>query len=204
MWWFIEVMTESLINDLRTINHEVERAHHSWIVFWQSMREMGAGYDKIIQAFDSRDIGPTVNHIQVVLLHDCVAGICRVTDEHRPDRVTLNSVMRQLRSEFATGQPEGLKILDDKRRAIAKSEYLAELRVIRNVYIGHLLREEPPPTTYYSIPQLIDGLTGFLEASFQLCGDARWIGQMTSKKKTKLATEFWDCLEAGAQVRSST
>lgn len=193
---------DDLIKDLRKINDEVERAYHSWSIFWQSKREMEPQYDDLIAAFDSRKIGPTVNHVQMVLLHDCVATICRVTDQNWPDRVTIDSVMLQLRPIHKDRRADELKAVEEKRKAVIKHNSLAELRVFRNSEIGHSLRQEPPATAYHSIPVLIDQLFDFLDATFKLCGDARWIGQMTTKKMNSLASEFWNCVELGAQIRS--
>jgi len=110
--------------------------------------------------------------------------------------------MVQLRFEDAKRFPDELKKVEERRKAIARSEGLAELRVFRNAQIGHTLRDEPPPTTYHSIPLLIDDLFEFLESAFRLCGDARWIGQASKKRMNLWANEFWDCVESGARARS--
>lgn len=195
-------MTEKIVEELRLLTFDVERAYHSWTIFHSSVRNFEPAQEELIKAIDLRNIGPTVNHLQMVLLHDCVSCLCRVTDEHKADRITLNSIMIDIRSVFAAHNPSEVKTIDAIRKAISKSSALSEMRVFRNNQLGHILRNETPPTGYQAIPILIDDLLRFLDAAFKICGDARWIGQPTKSRMDRLAIEFWDCIEDGAEARA--
>jgi hypothetical protein len=197
-------MTQQIVNDLRTINFDVERAFHSWTVFETSTRDFGPNQEALIDAIDSRKVGPTINHLQMVLLHDAVSSICRATDNHQPDVISVNSVMIAIRSTFKDRYPEEIKKLEQLRKAILKFEPLAEIRTFRNNQLGHTLRHETPPTGYKDIPVIVENLIDFLEAAFKLCGDARWIGQISKSRMTKLSNEFWNCLEDGASARTKS
>lgn len=195
-------MPEKIVEDLRLLTFDVERAYHSWTIFQSSTRNFEATQQTLIDAIDARNIGLTVNHLQMVLLHDCVSCLCRVTDEHRADRITLNSIMIGIRSELSARHPSEVKTIDAIRKSISKSASLTEMRVFRNNQLGHILRHETPQTGYQAIPLLINDLLGFLDAAFKICGDARWIGQPTKSRMDRLAIEFWDCIEDGAKART--
>jgi len=194
--------TEQFLSDLRTLNQQVERAAHSWTIFLESARNFDSESQKaLIKAIDEREIGVTLNHIQMVLLHDCVSSLNRVTDKHRPDRITMYSVSLHIRKCFRASEPEKLKKIERKRKAILKSPKLVELRTFRNNELGHTLRTDTPPTKYDAIPTLIVDISDWLSDVFYLFGYAQWVGQSTPVHLKKSASKFWSCIEDGLGPR---
>lgn len=190
---------DEILNDLRMLGLEIERAYHSWSIFLSSVREFESeNQNKLIEALNAAEIGGTVNHLQMVLLHDCVGSICRITDEHKPDRITLHSLMTSMRNRLRGKDLQRCRDLDEKRKNIIKSAELAELKTFRNSQIGHILRNEAPPTKYKSIPVLIDLVSDLLNDIFSEFGYSDYIGKSFNAKKIKRAVEFWNCVERGA------
>lgn len=188
---------EAALEDLRTLDFEIDRALHSWTIFHESVRKFEAEQSKLVDAINDLEIGRTFNHIQMILLHDCVSSLCRATDQNKPDRITLDSVAANLRVLYATTEPEKVKEFDATRKSILKSTGLAELRTFRNNQLGHTLRLQTPQTAYTTIPVLINQISGLLSGAFFLFGYPRWIGQPTGNSFEKSAQRFWDRIELG-------
>ena len=188
---------EAALDDLRTIDFEVDRALHSWTIFHESVLKFEAQQSSLIDEINALEIGHTFNHIQMVLLHDCVACICRVTDQHKADRITLDSIAFDLRAIYSKSEPQKIREFDAMRKSILKSKDLSDLRTFRNNELGHTLRLETPPTTYAAIPNLIVPISGLLGGAFFLFGYPRWIGQPRERSFEKSAQRFWARIERG-------
>ena len=190
---------KDVISEIKILALEVERSGKSWQLFHESVRRFEDDQKDLIDTINARNLGSVFNHLQMVLLPACVSSICRITDEHRPDRVTLNSVFRELRSKFGDSNSSELKLLETKRKAILKSHALEELRRFRNHHIGHTIRTEIPPTKYEHISPLNKQIADLLSEALCLFGYPEDVVQPNNKVFEKNASLFWSCIERGAK-----
>jgi len=206
-WWFtnrgnhqvthLKATIDAALKDVRTLDFEIDRALHSWSIFHESVRKFEDEQSGLVETINALEIGRTFNHIQMILLHDCVSTICRVTDQNKPGRITLDSVAADLRALFAATESAKVKEFDATRKSLLKSASLADLRTFRNNQLGHTLRHQTPQTVYAPIPVLINTISDLLSEAFFLFGYPRWIGQPTINSFEGSAIRFWDRVEIG-------
>gem|GEM_PF-5644351 len=188
------------LKELRLLNSEVDRAAHSWIIFEESVRHFKEEQQDLVDAINAADLGRTFNHIQMILLHDCVSTIYRIIEGKKRDCINVDFIVRELGAKLHSTQSQQIAEINKKRKYLKKSIDLENLRTFRNNNLGHLLRGETPPTDYAPIPVIIAQLADILEDCFFVLGSPRWVGQQTQECNANRAASFWRRVEIGTPV----
>jgi hypothetical protein len=193
--------TGELIADLRKIDTDLDRIESAWLLFVKSAKDFGNEQEPFIELLNHHGIGSQLNFVQMILLHDCVAAICRILDHNDEHRVTLRRAMIRANKQFGASHKVEVAPISASEKALRTSSEIESLRKFRNQYIGHTLQLDPIDVPHEIIPLVARQISEIVVSLYALTGVARWIGQTSLPVKTERAERFWRFLERGMESR---
>ncbi len=186
-----------LIVNLRQIDRDLDRVEAVWLLFEKSTKDFGDEQGAFVDLVNESGIGTMFSMMQTILLHDCIAAICRITDHSGPNRVTLLGAMAHANSLYASERSSELAPISQALKTIRHSTEMDSLRRFRDQHIAHTLSGDSFDTQHKAIPVVAAQISGVVGALYSMCGGSRWIGQASKAVQDERARRFWGYLEMG-------
>ena len=191
---------QTLVADTKKIYDQLIAAESAWSLFLASSKNFDEeAQNKLRTRTNQAGLGVVFDSLQAILLQHAVAILCRITDHHKKDRLTLTSLTNDACRMFKDTDSDHIKEIKESRKIVLSSDWLSEIRHFRNAYLSHNLRDgfNYIPPSYAPFPQFISDISRTLNSVLALLGEPPFDFEHVTDYCKEVSTRFWNTFDKG-------